>query len=73
VFSATDLVGMQPSTRSPVKMIDFLLVGHSQPSVPLETLISAGIFTNRPPQSITELSEERYIALKPLFHLGFDI
>jgi hypothetical protein len=73
VFSAEDLVGMQPSPHSPVKMIDFLLVGHSQPSVPLDTLVSAGIFANRPPQSIAELSEERYAALKGLLRLGFDI
>jgi hypothetical protein len=73
VFSADDLNAMQPSGLSPVKMIDFLLVGHSQPSVPLNTLTSTGIFTNRPPQSIAELSEERYAALKPLLRLGFDI
>jgi hypothetical protein len=72
VFSAEDLIGMQPSALSPVKMVDFLLVGHSQPSVPLDRLTSAGILTNRPPQSIAELCEERYAALKPLLHLGFD-
>ncbi len=58
VFSAQDLTGMEPSPPSPVKMIDFLLVGHSQPSVPLATLVSTGIFTGRPPQSIAELSED---------------
>ena len=73
VFSAEDLIGMQPSALSPVKMVDFLLVGHSQPSVPLDRLTSVGILTNRPPQSIAELCEERYAALKPLLHLGFDI
>ena len=73
VFSAQDLTGMAPSPVSPVKMIDFLLVGHSQPSVPLATLVSAGIFNGRPPQSIAELSEERYAALKALLQLGFDI
>jgi hypothetical protein len=67
------LIRMQPSAHLPVKMIDFLLVSHSQPSVPLDGLISAGIFTNRPPQSIAELSEKRYAALKPLLHLGVDI
>ena len=73
VFSAEDLTGMAPSPVSPVKMIDFLLVGHSQPSVPLATLVSAGIFNGRLPQSIAELSEERYAALKALLQLGFDI
>jgi hypothetical protein len=73
VFSAEDLKDMAPSQASPIKMIDFLLVGHSQPSVPLATLIKTGIFNSRPPQSIAEISEERYIALKALLQLGFDI
>jgi len=73
VFSAEDLIRMQPSGLSPVKMIDFLLVGHSYPSVSLETLISTRIFSGRPPQSIAELSQEQYAALKPLLHLGFEI
>lgn len=73
VFSAEDLMGMAPSPQSPVKMIDFLLVGHSQPSVPLTKLVSADIFNGRPPQSIAELSEERYQALKALLQLGFDV
>ena len=49
VFSAEDLTAMEPSPLSPVKMIDFLLVGHSQPSVPLSVLTSSGILLNRPP------------------------
>ena len=73
VFSAEDLTDMAPSPVSPVKMIDFLLVGHSQPTVPLATLVSSGIFNGRPPQSIAELSEDRYAALKALLQLGFDI
>ncbi len=73
VFSAEDLTGMAPSPLLPVKMIDFLLVGHSQPSVPLTKLVSAHIFNGRPPQSIAELSEERYRALKALLQLGFDV
>jgi hypothetical protein len=73
VFSAQELTGMEPSPGSPVKMVDFLLFGHSQPSVPLPKLVSSGIFSGRPPQSIAELSEERYAELKPLLQLGFEI
>jgi hypothetical protein len=73
VFSVDDLTGMAASPQSPVKMIDFLLVGHSQPPVPVPTLVSASIFNGRPPQSIAELSEEQYAALKALLQLGFDI
>ena len=64
---------MAPSKVSPVKVIDFLLIGHSQPSVPLSTLVSAGIFNGRPPQSVAELSEKRYEELKALLQLGFDL
>lgn len=73
VFSARDLTGMAPSPASPVKMIDFLLVGHSQPSVPLAALVTTRIFNGRPRQSIAELSEDRYAALKALLQLGFDV
>jgi hypothetical protein len=73
VFSGEDLTGMEPSPVSPVKMIDFLLVGHSQPAVPLATLVSTGIFNGRPPQSIAEFTEDRYSALKTFLQLGFDI
>jgi hypothetical protein len=73
VFSADDLTGMEPSAVSPVKLIDFLLVGHSAPAVGLDYLISSGVFTNRPPQSIAELSEDRYATLMSSLQLGFDI
>jgi hypothetical protein len=73
VFSANDLSDMAASSVSPVKMIDFLLVGHCQPSVPLPALVSACIFNGRPPQSIAELSDERYAALRALLQLGFEI
>jgi hypothetical protein len=67
---AYKVAGMAPSALSPVKMIGFLLVGHSQPPVPLSALVSGSIFNGRPPQSIAELSEERYAALKGLLQLG---
>ena len=73
VFASEDLASMAPSPLSPVKMIDFLLVGHSQPAVPLAALVLADIFNARPPQSIAELSEQRYAALRAHLQLGFDI
>jgi hypothetical protein len=63
---------MQATPTAPVKVIDFLLVGHIQPSVQLPTLISSHVFSNQPPQSITQLSEEKYQILKPFVRLGFD-
>ena len=73
VFTADDLRAMNPSANSRVKMIDFLLVGHIDPSVRLTTLISESVFSSRPPQSIAEFAEDRYAALKPFIKLGFDL
>jgi hypothetical protein len=73
VFSADDLHGLNPSADSPIKTIDFLLVGHTDPPVRLHALLAAGVFTRHPPQTIVELTEERYAALKAHFQLGFNI
>jgi hypothetical protein len=73
VFSADDMRKMAASSSSPVKMIDFLLLGHIQPPVRLDTLVASGVFSNRPPQSIAQLTEERYAKLKPNVQLGFEL
>ena len=47
VFSAEELVGLtkpQGGSRSPVKVIDFLLVGHSKPTIALPELLSERVF-----------------------------
>ena len=72
VFSVESLHEMAASPSSPVKMIDFLLVGHAEVPVPLGVLVDEGIFSGRPPQSITELSEEKYAKLRSHLQLGFD-
>jgi GNAT superfamily N-acetyltransferase len=69
VFSAEDMKEMNASPTLPVKVIDFLLVGHVQPSVKLKTLVVNGVFSKRPPQSILQLTEERYGKLKPFVKL----
>jgi GNAT superfamily N-acetyltransferase/rRNA-processing protein FCF1 len=71
VFSADKLRGMNPSASTPVKMIDFLLIGHLEPPIKLDALVRTGVFVNRPPQSISEIPEERYLRLRPQLHLGF--
>jgi hypothetical protein len=73
VFTADSLHAVNPSASAPVKMIDFLLGGHIEPAVSLDTLVRTRVFCNRPPQSISELTEERYAALKPYVALGFDL
>ena len=73
VFSADDLRAMEASRLSPVKVIDFVLVGHIQPSVRLDALVATNVFVGRPPQSIAQLPENRYTKLKSYIKLGFEI
>ena len=72
VFSAEELGDMNASESSPVKMIDFLLVGHSIPPVTPNTLVTEHIFSGRPPQSIAELPGDRYQKLRPYIRVGFE-
>jgi hypothetical protein len=72
VFSAEELEGFNATPGNPVKVIDFLLVGHAEHPIELGVLLEAGVFSTRPPQSIASLSESRYQALKPHLRLGFD-
>jgi hypothetical protein len=72
VFSAEELEGFDATPENPVKVIDFLLVGHAEHPIELDTLVKKEVFSSRPPQSIANLSEGRYQALKPLLRLGFD-
>jgi ribosomal protein S18 acetylase RimI-like enzyme len=71
VFSKSEIDAMFQSRNSPVKVIDFLLVGHSDPPIPLDNLIKLNVINSRPPQSITGISESAYQALKPLLNFGF--
>src|SRR5262249_61166028 len=73
VFTADDLRGWGPSRDSPVKVADFLLAGHIDPAVPLDALIYNDIFSGRPPQSIAELAEDRYLRLQPYIQLGYEL
>lgn len=73
VFSAAELTARQDESTRPIKVIDFLLVGHSTPPVPLSTLVGEGIFNGAPPQSIAQIDEDRYRRLRSLMKLGFGI
>lgn len=73
VFSAAELIARQSDSKRPMKVIDFLLAGHSTPPVRLDTLINAGIFNGAPPQSIARIDEDRYRRLRNLLKLGFDL
>lgn len=71
VYTQAELLDMQPSRERPVKVIDFLLVGHLDPAVSLSKLIEIGVFSGHPPQSITMLSDRQHLALKPVVNLGY--
>ena len=66
VFSKTELVGLtnpEVGSLSPVKVIDFLLVGHSRPTVRLPELVSERVFSGRPPQSM-RTEQSRYSVVR---------
>jgi hypothetical protein len=71
VYSAEEMRQMNPKVGSPVKVIDFLLVGHTQPVVGLAKLQSLSVFGRHPYQSITLLSEQQYQALRGELEIGF--
>jgi ribosomal protein S18 acetylase RimI-like enzyme len=73
VFSGQELEDLLAASEAPIKVIDFLLVGHLDPTITLDRLLSGGIFVTQPPQSILELDQARYKALRPQLQLGFDL
>lgn len=73
VFSLDNFKAMMQESSRPIKVIDFLLVGHSDPPVSLEQLIRSGIFHSRPPQSISMISDEAYKRLKQQLSFGYKI
>jgi len=73
VFSGEEIKEMAPTKNSPVKVIDFLLIGHVEPFVNLKTLLEQKVFNQRPPQSISGLTSDTYSALRPHIKLGFKL
>ncbi|WP_167480911.1 GNAT family N-acetyltransferase [Mesorhizobium waimense] len=54
----------------PLKVIDFLLIGHLEPTLDRGFLNSENVI-NAWPQSVTKLSSTAYKNLKPMLNLGF--
>jgi GNAT superfamily N-acetyltransferase len=73
VFSEVELRRMVEASNAPVRVIDFLLVGHLDPAVPLATLKAEGVFNGAPPQSICALTHERFEPIRSRLELGFDV
>jgi hypothetical protein len=70
VFSVEDLDAMEATSESPVRVIDFLLVGHLQQPLSLDTLLEEGVFSGYPPQSITQFSEEKFQIIRSRATVG---
>ena len=73
VFAEQELKDIVSESDVPVKVIDFLLVGHFEPHIPLNELISMKVFKRHPPQSITKLSWASVAVLKSRLSLGFAV
>ncbi len=70
VYSESELRSMLAESETPLKVIDFLLVGHFVEPVSLSDLIQARVLT-APPQSITEVERDAYVRLDVYRRLGF--
>ena len=73
VYTKTELAGWKASKDKPVKVINFLLSGYIDPSIGLQQLLREGIFTSRPPQSISSLEFRKLQYLLSRSNLGFDL
>ena len=73
VFSRDELRQMIDDKDTPVRVIDFLLVGHLEQAVPLATLVEEGVFLKSPPQSICSLPPERFGPIRRRLELGFEV
>ncbi len=70
VYPDYKLRAMLAEKKTPLKVIDFLLVGHFDAPVPWSELKAIGAL-NAPPQSIVELGRDAFRQLKVYERLGF--
>jgi hypothetical protein len=73
VFSETELRKMIDASPTQLRVIDFLLVGHIDPAIPLSALKSEGVFKDTPPQSICVLNSDRFAPIRKRLDLGFEV
>lgn len=71
VYSERQLVSWDASDVRPVKVINFLLMGHIEPAITLPELHDAGIFDGHPPQSIFRFKRRKLEALLGRLNLDF--
>jgi predicted GNAT family N-acyltransferase len=73
VYSEEKLAAFKATADRPVKVIDFLLVGHIEPAIKLKDLTHMGVFRGGPPQSISRLTEERFEPVRNRMAFGFAV
>ena len=73
VYSEQELADWQASKSRPVKVINYILVGHFDPAVELSALKKGAVFSGHPPQSITEIRPEKRDLLLRRLNLGFQV
>ena len=73
VYSEEQLAVFDATKKRPVKVIDFLLIGHIEPPMPLSDLTKSGVFNGAPPQSISILSPPRFKPVRSKMQFGFQV
>jgi len=73
VYSEEQLAEFGATRARPVKVIDFLLIGHIEPPMKLAELNNEGVFTGHPPQSICYLPPPRFEPVKRRMSFGFEV
>jgi hypothetical protein len=72
VYSTSQLEDFGASRSNPVKVIDFLLIGHLDPSMLLADLKREGVLSG-PPQSICLLPLQRFDPVRRRMTFGFEV
>ena len=71
VFSEAELKVMIDRSGAPVRVLEFLLVGHIEPPIPLPELLASGVIRGHPPQAICQLQQDRFDTVRK--RLQFEI
>jgi len=66
VYALADVEEMVKESGT-ILIINFRLIAHLPREIPLEELVNSNVFNKRPPQSIMNLGEDSYLALKGLY------
>ena len=73
VYSERQLLAWKATENRPVKVINFLLMGHIEPPITLPELRGEGIFDGHPPQSIFQFKSKGLAALLNRLNLDFQL